>query len=139
MPRIRGRPRRGADWYAAESRRKCHQKFAQAICAARRKRRATVATALSPPGTLVEEDLSITLPADFSESRMFVVPDDWDPPTCFGHSSIAHTSGILPQPSIAPNEHYTACIVMEETPDHTTGEQYQGTSPDNKTREQGPS
>jgi hypothetical protein len=31
----------------------------------------------------VEEDLSIKLPPDFSEKKMFTVPDNWDPPTCF--------------------------------------------------------
>jgi hypothetical protein len=139
MPRIRGRPRRGAGWYAAESRRKRHQKFAQAIRVARRKRRASATAAPSPPRTYVEEDLSITLPADFSESRMFVVPDNWDPPTRFGHSPIALTSGNLPQPSIAPSETYAACLVEEETPDCTTGEQEQGTSLDSKTRGPEPS
>jgi hypothetical protein len=51
---------------------------------AKKKRRGGATAAPSPPRTYVEEDLSITLPADFSESRMFVVPDNWDPPTRFG-------------------------------------------------------
>jgi hypothetical protein len=92
MPRIRGRPRRGAGWYAAESRRKRHKKFAQAIRAARRKRRAIATTVLSPPRTFGEED----------------------PP--FMHSQTALTSGDPPQPSIAPSETYAACIVEEEIP-----------------------
>ena len=90
MPRIKGRPRRGTCWYAAESRRKRHKNFTQAIRAVQRKRRAIFTTVLSPPRTFGEED----------------------PP--FMHSQTALSSGDPPQPSIAPSETYAACIVEEE-------------------------
>jgi hypothetical protein len=92
MPRLRGRPRRGARWYAAASRRKRHQRFVQAIRTVRRRRRATAAAALSPPGTLVEEEPWPN------------IPDDRDPPTRLGRSPSPHTPSILPQPSTDPNE-----------------------------------
>jgi hypothetical protein len=133
MPRIRGQPRRGAGWYAAESQRKRHQKFTRAIRVARKKCRASATATPSPPRTYVEEDLSIMLLVDFSESQMFVFPDNWDPPTCFGHSPIALTSGNLPQPSTALSETYAASLVEEETPDCITGEQEHGTPLDSKT------
>jgi hypothetical protein len=103
MPRVRGRPRRGAGWYAADSRRKRHQRFSRAMLLAKKKRRGGATVANSPPRTYVEEDLSITLPLDFSESRMFVVPDNWDPPTSFGYTSTAPNLGDSPTPTIAPS------------------------------------
>ena len=116
MPRIRGQPRWGVGWYAAESQRKRPQKFTRAIRVARKKCRASATATPSPPRTYVEEDLSIMLLVDFSESQMFVFSDNWDPPTCFGHSPIDLTSGNLPQPSTALSETYAASLVEEETP-----------------------
>jgi hypothetical protein len=50
MPRARGRPRRGAGWYAAESREKRHKRFERALLLAKRKRRReTIATSSPPP------------------------------------------------------------------------------------------
>jgi hypothetical protein len=83
MLRLRGRPRRGDGWYAAESRRKRHWEFKHTMTLARHRRRQATMVAGSPPSTIVEEYLSIELPLDFSESKMFTVPDNWDPPTCF--------------------------------------------------------
>jgi hypothetical protein len=37
MPRARGRPRRGAGWYAADARKKRHQRFARAMLLAKEK------------------------------------------------------------------------------------------------------
>jgi hypothetical protein len=130
MPRVRGRPRRGAGWYAADSRRKRHQRFARAMLLARKKRRGGATVANSPPRTYIEEDLSITLPLDFSESRMFVVPDNWDPPTSFGHTPTAPNLGNSPAPAIAPSATFAACLVEEEPPESIAGVQTQGTPPD---------
>jgi hypothetical protein len=91
MPRVRGRPRRGAGWYTADSRRKRHRNFKRAMTLVKQRRRQAMIAASSPPGTIVEEDLSIELPPDFSESKMFTVPDNWDPPTCF-HRLSGNTS-----------------------------------------------
>jgi hypothetical protein len=101
---------------------------------AKKKRRGGATAATSPPRTYVEEDLSITLPADFSESRMFVVPDNWDPPTSFGHTPIAPNLGNSPEAAIAPSVTYAACLVEEEPPDSIAGEQTQGTPSDYKAR-----
>jgi hypothetical protein len=137
MPRIRGRPRRGAAGTQLLLGGSDIKGFPKQFAWPGRKCRATAAATLSPPGTLVEEDLSITLPADFLESRMFLVPDDWDPPTCFGRSPSPHTPSILPQPPIDPNANYPVCIVMEEALDNTMGEQTKEHR--RAEREQGPS
>jgi hypothetical protein len=55
MPRARGRPRRGAGWYAADSRRKRHKRFERALVLAKRKRRRETTAVDSPPRTYVEE------------------------------------------------------------------------------------
>jgi hypothetical protein len=86
MPRLRGKPRRGAGWYAADSRRKRHRKFQRAVSMAKQRRRRVNTVASSPPRTFVEEDPDMELPPDFSESRMFIVPDNWDPPTCIAEA-----------------------------------------------------
>jgi hypothetical protein len=86
MLRVRGRPRRGAGWYTTDSRRKRHWNFKCATTLAKQRRLRVIISASSPPGTVVEEDLSIELPPDFSESKMFIVPNNWDPPTCFFNS-----------------------------------------------------
>jgi hypothetical protein len=81
MPRLRGRPRRGVGWYAAASRRKRHREFQSAVTLARQRRRKAIPAAGSPPGTIVEEDMSIQLPPDFSKKKMVTFPDNWDPHT----------------------------------------------------------
>jgi hypothetical protein len=62
MPRLRGKPRRGAGWYAADSRRKRHGNFKRVVRLARQKRRRMTTVASSPPGTRVEEDPTWTSP-----------------------------------------------------------------------------
>jgi hypothetical protein len=62
MPRARGRPRRGAGWYAADSRRKRHKRFERALVLAKRKRRRETTAIDSPPRTYVEEISTMELP-----------------------------------------------------------------------------
>jgi hypothetical protein len=78
MPRLRGKPRRGAGWYAAAERRKRHRDFQSAVTLVRRRRRQAIRET-SPPGTIVEEDPSIQPPPDFLHQNMVTFPDDWDP------------------------------------------------------------
>jgi hypothetical protein len=120
MPRVRGRPRRGAGWYTADSRRKRHRNFKRAMTLAKQRRRRAITAASSPPGTVVEEDLSIELPPDFSESKMFTVPDNWDPPTCFVDSEAMPRAKDSSDPCVAP------CIIEEEPQVDTGGEEGAG-------------
>jgi hypothetical protein len=64
MPRLRGKSRRGAGWYAAAERRKRHRDFQSAVTLIRRRRRQAIRET-SPPGTIVKEDPSIQPPLDF--------------------------------------------------------------------------
>jgi hypothetical protein len=77
----------------------------------------------SPPGTIVEEDLSIELPSDFSEKKMFTVPDNCDPPTClFSSETTPHgkdSSDPCARDSLDPCA--MTCIIEEE-PQMDTGE-----------------
>jgi hypothetical protein len=79
MPRLRGKPRRGARWYAAASRRKRHRDFQRALSLAKRRRRQASRAVNSPPSTVIEEGPSTQLPLDFSNQRLVTYPDDWDP------------------------------------------------------------
>ena len=49
MARARGRPRRGAGWYAVDTRRKRHERFARAMLLDKEKCRRGTTTANSPP------------------------------------------------------------------------------------------
>jgi hypothetical protein len=116
MPRLRGRPRRGAGWYAAASRRKQHRDFQAAVTLARRRCRRAILAANSPPGTIVEEDSSAQLPPDFSETKMVTFPDDWDPLTHsfrIGITSRGRTS--FDSCATAPSDPGTeTCFIEEE-------------------------
>jgi len=120
MPRLRGKPRRGAGWYAADSIRKRHRNFQRAVSMARQRRRRVNTAASSPPRTFVEEDPDLELPPDFSESKMFTVPDNWDPPTCFAEAETLPRSIGTPGTCAAQNEEPTTCMVEEEPPNGPT-------------------
>jgi hypothetical protein len=117
MPRARGRPRRGAGWYAADSRRKRHKRFERALVLAKKKRPREAKAADSPPRTYVEEIPSMELPHDFSESRMFTVPDNWNPPACIGAEAPPPRPREAHGPSDAPTEEFATCLVEEELPE----------------------
>jgi hypothetical protein len=65
------------------------------------------------------------LPPDFSESRMFTVPDNWNPPECIEAAapppSLRETYG----PSDAPNEEFATCMVEEELSESNNNSQPQ--------------
>lgn len=65
------------------------------------------------------------LPPDFSKSRMFTVPDNWNPPACIAEAaplpSLRETHG----PNDAPNEEFVTCLVEEELLESTTESQSQ--------------
>jgi hypothetical protein len=79
MPRARGRPCREAGWYVADSKWKRHKRFERALVLTKRRRHRETTAVDSPPKTYVKEILAMELPHDFSESRMFMVPDNWNP------------------------------------------------------------
>lgn len=131
MPRLRGRPRRGAGWYAAASRRKRHREFQATVTLARRRRRRTILAADEPPGTIVQEDFSALMPPDFSEARMVTFFDDWDPLT---HSFRLRTAprGLtsLDSCAIVPSDPSTeTCFIEEEQWTKTEGEQRKNKEP----------
>jgi hypothetical protein len=125
MLRARGRPRRGAGWYATDSRRKRHKRFERALVLAKRKRRRETIATNSPPRTYVEEISTMELPPDFSKSRMFIVPDNWNPPACIEVAEPPPSSRETHGPSDAPNEEFATCLVEEELPGCNTDSQPQ--------------
>jgi len=118
MPRLRGKLCRGAGWYAADSRRKRHRNFQRAVSMVRQRRHRVNMAASSPPRTFVEEDPDLELPPDFSESKMFTVPYNWDPPTCFAAAEALPRSTGVPGPCAAQNDEHTTCVVEEEPPNN---------------------
>jgi len=123
MPRVRGKPRRGAGWYAAESRRKRHRKFERAMIMAKYRRRQVNTVEILPPKTFVEEVPNMELPPDFSESKMFTVPDNWNPPTCIAEAEASPCSRNTSGPCETIDEEATTCLVEEEPPTSTTESQ----------------
>jgi hypothetical protein len=107
MPRLRGKSRRGAAWYRAESRRKRIQKFERALALAsiRRKR-----SPWSPPMAIVEE---ISLEEAMQSHPPIAQAEEHRPPpeAYLGRHSAASEEDLFPP-----------CIVEEEaTPGDTTG------------------
>jgi hypothetical protein len=117
MPRARERPRKGAGWYVADSQWKRHKQFERALVLANKKRPREATAVDSPPRTYVEEIPSMELPHDFSESRMFTVPDNWNPPACIGAEAPPPRSREAHGPSDAPTEEFATCLVKEELPE----------------------
>jgi hypothetical protein len=107
MPRARGKPRRGAAWYTAESRRQRQRKFEQALAIASTRRSRKPRT---PPMAYVEE---ITL-----EEAMQSYP-----PTEFGKEDKPPPRDTQKDfKANSPEDHFPTCFVEEETPlDATTG------------------
>jgi hypothetical protein len=116
MSRLRGKPRRGTGWYVVDSRRKRHRNFQRAVRVIRQRwRRANIAAG-SPPRTLVEEDPNLELPLDFLERKMFTVPNNWDPSTCFiAVEALPRFTGG-PGPCATQSGEHDTCVVEEEPP-----------------------
>jgi hypothetical protein len=83
MPRVRGRPRRGAGWYAADSRRKRHRNFKRVVTIAKQRRRRAITAASSPPRTFVEEDPEHGAPTGLLREQDVHCPRQLGPPDLF--------------------------------------------------------
>jgi hypothetical protein len=90
MPRARGKPRRGAAWYMAESRRQRQRKFEQALAIASTRRRRKSRT---PPMAYVEEIALEDAMQSYPKLPLFTVPDNWNPPTEFWRGRQASAQG----------------------------------------------
>jgi hypothetical protein len=95
MPRIRGRPRRGAAWYAAESRRKQKAKFERAMAIAARRRKIKRRT---PPKVIVEEVIPASGPPSPPGHTLFMPPENWHPSTSFGSHDLHQPASEGPTP-----------------------------------------
>jgi hypothetical protein len=85
MPRIRGRPRRGAAWYAAASRRKRKAQFEAAMAIVTRRRRHSSRHSTrprTPPMAYVEEVVPDEGPPS-PPAKVFNPPDNWQSTTGF--------------------------------------------------------
>jgi hypothetical protein len=120
MPRARGRPRRGAAWYASDSRRKRQKKFEKALAMACTRRTRKPGRTRTPPMAYVEEivpDKPIQVPP---EHLLFTVPDNWDLPTCFVNDAKPQVPGMThSHKEDDPAGEYTTCHVEEEFPGNT--------------------
>jgi hypothetical protein len=128
MPRIRGTPRRGAAWYAAESRRKRKAAFEKAIAIATRRRRAK---ARSPPMAIVEEEIPEGDLSGPPEHTLFTVPENWNPRSAFGLFETQQVAtGTSTQGNSSIERPYSPCYIEEEVPPEATketaGDQQQG-------------
>jgi hypothetical protein len=115
MPRARGRPRRGAAWYAFDSRRKRQKNFEKALAIACKRRTRKSKRNGTPPMAHVEEIVPDESIQDYPEHLLFTVPDNWNPPTCFGKDveppAPRKTHGLMED---NPAEEFTTCYVEEE-------------------------
>jgi hypothetical protein len=114
MPRLRGKPRRGASWYAAASRRKRHKEIQNAVSLARKRRRQAIRAVNSPPGTVIEEEPSTQPPLDFSEQKMVTYPDDWDPLARAFRSRITPPGSTSSAQAMEGDPGSAQCIIEEE-------------------------
>jgi hypothetical protein len=121
MPRARGRPRRGAAWYAADSRRKRQKKFERALALASRRRTRKSRRIGTPPMAYVEEVTPDESIQNYSENLLFTVPDNWAPPACFGKDAITPAPRPAHGPKDTPAAEFTSCIVEEEIQEGTEG------------------
>jgi hypothetical protein len=120
MPRARGKPRRGAAWYAAESRRKRKEKFEKAMAIAARRRKNRPRT---PPMAYVEEVIPEGGLPSPPEHTLFMVPENWNPSSSFGSDSKRQPASNVLDPSTATTEKpYSPCYVEEEAPPEPTKE-----------------
>jgi hypothetical protein len=78
----------------------------------------------------VEEIASGESIQSYTENLLFTVPDNWNPPACFGKDAVTPAPSTVHSPRDAPAEEFTACFVEEEFPkgmegnkeEFTTGE-----------------
>jgi hypothetical protein len=115
MPRARGRPRRGAGWYAVDSRRKRQKNFERALTLAKRRKPMKSRGIGTPPMVIVEEIPLEESVQNYSESLLFTVPDYWHPLTCFGEEAMTPVPRVEHCPCDTPTEEFTPCFIEEET------------------------
>jgi hypothetical protein len=115
MPRLRGKPRRGAAWYSAESRRQRKQKFEAALAMATRRRKERPRT--PPMAYVVEEIPEGGVPESIPEHLLFTVPENWNPPSDFGQGRRPSSAGDMAAPKADCTEApYPTCYIEEELP-----------------------
>jgi hypothetical protein len=118
MPRIRGRPRRGAAWYAAESRRKRKANFERALAIATRRRKLKLRT---PPPVFIEEVIPPTGPPGPTKHNPLTIPKNWNSRASYGSPGPHQPVNEEPDPSASIEEWpYTPCYVVEEIPPEAT-------------------
>jgi hypothetical protein len=106
MPRLRGKSRRGAAWYKAESRRKRLQHFEKALILASTRRKKC---SWSPPMAIVEE----------------IRPEEAmlnHPPTVHPVEHTVQQETPIKKPSAVEEDLYPPCVIEEEIPHSTTRE-----------------
>jgi hypothetical protein len=115
MPRIRGTPRRGAAWYAAESRRKRKKDFerAMAIVARRRRTRARL-----PPKEQREAVSLQANPPSPPGHTLFVASRNQNPSSSLSSPSTRQPASNEP----GAEQPYSPCYVIEEAPPEPTTE-----------------
>jgi hypothetical protein len=119
MPRARGKLCRGASWYTAEARRQRQKKFEQALDMASFERHKKPRT---PPMAYVEEIPLEDAMQSYPKLPLFIVSDNWNPPTEFGSDDKPPPTGNLLGPKVnSLEEHFTTCYVEEETPSRIQG------------------
>jgi hypothetical protein len=113
MPRIRGRSRRGAAWYAAQSRRKRKEAFERAIALATRRRRQRQRRPTRElekgKAPMADSDSQLGL-SRFEESA------PWQQRATFGLDGPSQTAAASPD----EERPYTPCYVVEELPPEPT-------------------
>jgi hypothetical protein len=113
MPRIRGRSRRGAAWYAAQSRRKRKETFERAIAMATRRRRQRHRR---PPREFDEEKTPAAGSDTQLEHTLFDAHANWHPCMTFGLAGPSQPAEDFPE----EERPYTPCYVVEELPPEFT-------------------
>jgi hypothetical protein len=120
MPRARGKPRRGAAWYAVESWRKRKEKFEKAMAIAARRRKSRPRT---PSMAYVEEVIPEGGLPSPPEHTLFMVPENWNPSTSFGSYNIRQpVSNVLDPSTTTTEKPYSPYYVEEEAPPEPTKE-----------------
>jgi hypothetical protein len=123
MPRIRGKPRRGAAWYAAESRRRRKKDFERAMAIVARRRR----TRSRLHSKEREEEVNPQAnPTGHSRHTMSVALTNQNPSSSLGTHCTRQPADDEPDPSTcqvakeAPPEPYSPCYIVEEAPPEPT-------------------
>lgn len=106
MPRLRGKSRRGAAWYRAESRRKRIKKFERALQLATTRRKQKLR---SPPATIIEE-----LSWEEAQQYLASLANQTEP-------EIQHEAARWDLNEPMDEELYPPCLVEEEIPPEDSG------------------